>query len=274
MKSAWESQTIASEVNMTTSKSVDPSGFAEPRTNTDRDLAYRQGLVHSFESASGTTYEKLWSFSRFVPRQRLTMLLSKFDLMRQILDVQGSILEVGVHFGAGLFEWAQFCEILEPRNYQRKIYGFDNFQGFEGITAQDEHAQKSVHLVDGGLKADVYEELKENIKVFDLTRVLGHIDKMHLIRGNAMETIPQFVADNPQLVVSLLYLDVDLYAPTLTALQHLVPRMPKGAVIVFDELNCEKFPGETVAVQEAIGIKNLRIKRSTFDTWMSYAVIE
>lgn len=252
----------------------DPSSFAEPRTNTQKDLVYRQRLCAHFESATGTTYEKLWSFARFVPRQRFTMMLSKFDLMRQILDVQGSIVEIGVHFGAGLFEWAQFSEILEPRNYQRKIYGFDNFQGFEGITAQDAHAEQSVHLVEGGLHADVFEELIENIKIFDLTRVLGHIPKIHLVKGNANETIPHFVGQNPQLVVSLLYLDVDLYGPTATALECFLPRMPKGAVIVFDELNCEKFPGETVAVHEKLGINRLRIKRSTFDTWLSYAVIE
>ena len=104
---------------------ADPSSFAEPRTNTDRDLAYRQGISRHFETAQGSAYEKLWSFARFAPRQRLTMLLSKFELMKQILEVQGSIVEVGVHFGAGLFEWAQLCEILKPRNYQRTIHGFD-----------------------------------------------------------------------------------------------------------------------------------------------------
>ena len=226
----------------------DPSSFAEPRTNTDRDLEYRVRISQHFESSKGNIYEKLWSFARFVPRQRLTMLLSKYDIMKQILDVQGSIIEVGVQFGSGLFEWAQLCEILEPRNYQRKIYGFDNFLGFESITSKDEHKQKSVHLVEGGLKAEVYDDLLENIKIYNLTRTLGHIDKMFLIKGNALDTIPKFIEENPQLVVSLLYLDVDLYNPTMTALEYFLPRMPKGSIIVFDELNCEKFPGETIAI--------------------------
>ena len=105
-------------------------------------------------------------------------------------------------------------------------------------------------------------------------RALGHIEKMFLHKGNALETIPAFVQANPQLVVSLLYLDVDIYAPTKTALECLYDRMPKGAILVFDELNCDKFPGETVAVHELLGIGNLRIRRSPFDTWMSYAIKE
>lgn len=246
----------------------------EPRTNTDRDRRYREGLCDAFESASGTTYEKLWSFARFVPRQRLTMLLSKYELMRKLLELQGSIVEVGVHFGAGLFEWAQLCEILEPRNYQRKIIGFDNFAGFAAIGPHDEHRNKSIHLVPGGLAADVHSELLHDAAVFDACRTLGHIPKIELVKGDACETIPAFVAANPQLVVSLLYLDVDLYAPTKVALEHLLPRMPKGSIVVFDELNCDKFPGETVAVDEVIGLRNLRIRRSPFDTWMSWAELE
>lgn len=248
------------------------SGFYEPRTNTARDQEYRERISAHFESAKGTTYEKLWSFARFVPRQRLTMFLSKYEIMKKILDVQGSIVEVGVHFGGGFFEWAQLSEILEPRNYQRVIYGFDNFEGFAGISEKDQHSRQSVHLKPGGLKADVYEDLLENIAAYDCCRVLGHIPKMHLHKGDALKTIPQFVEDNPQLVVSLLYLDIDLYDPTLVALKHLYPLMPKGAVVVFDELNCDKFPGETAAVKQYLGIGNLEIKRSPFDTWISYAV--
>lgn len=256
------------------SKTTDPSRFSEPATNSERDVLYRQGIEEIFAKSSGTSYEKLWSFSRFVPRQRLTMFLSKYDLMRKLLGVQGSIVEMGVHFGGGLFEWLQLCEILEPRNYQRKIYGFDNFKGFEDITASDSHKNQSIHLQKGGLKADVYDDLMENIKVYDYTRALGHIPKVSIVKGNVKDTLPKFLLENPQIVVSCLYLDIDLYEPTKQALEAFLPRMPKGGIIVFDEFNCEKFPGETVAVHELIGINNLRIQRSTYDTWFSYAVLE
>ena len=56
-------------------------------------------------------------------------------------------------------------------------------------------------------------------------------------------------------------------------LETFLPRMPKGALIVFDELNAKMFPGETVAVDEVLGIGNLAIKRFPFDSYVSYAVI-
>ena len=72
----------------------------------------------------------------------------------------------------------------------------------------------------------------------------------------------------------MLYLDVDLYEPTKIMLEAFLPKMPRGALIVFDELNAKMFPGETVAVDEVIGIKNLKIHRFPFDSYVSYAVIE
>ena len=50
--------------------------------------------------------------------------------------------------------------------------------------------------------------------------------------------------------MSLLYLDFDLYEPTKCAF----PRMPKGAVVAFDELNHAAWPGETMALLDTLGI--------------------
>lgn len=91
---------------------------------------------------------------------------------------------------------------------------------------------------------------------------------------NVKKTIPKYIKDNPHLIVSLLYLDLDLYEPTKIALHNFMPRMPKGSIMVFDEINVDQWPGETLAVLDEIGISNLRIKRFEFAPLISYAVIE
>jgi len=53
---------------------------------------------------------------------------------------------------------------------------------------------------------------------------------------------------NPQLVVAMLHLDVDLYKPTKDAMMTFVERMPKRGIIVFDELNHPDDPGGTAAL--------------------------
>ena len=70
------------------------------------------------------------------------------------------------------------------------------------------------------------------------------------------------------------YLDVDLYDPTKIALELLVERIPKGGIIVFDELNHEDYPGETSAVHEVLNIKNLKLERMPFSSMAAFAVID
>jgi len=49
--------------------------------------------------------------------------------------------------------------------------------------------------------------------------------------------------------------------------------MPKGAVLIFDELNCPPFPGETVALEEVLGIAKTCIAEVAVSTLFTYAVI-
>jgi hypothetical protein len=75
-------------------------------------------------------------------------------------------------------------------------------------------------------------------------------------------------------VVSLLFLDVDLYEPTKAALEAFVPRIPLGGIIAFDELDNPLWPGETLAAMEAVGLNKLRLRRFEWDPYISYAIVE
>jgi len=106
-----------------------------------------------------------------------------------------------------------------------------------------------------------------------MTRMLNHFPKVAVVKGDFSQTAPQYLEDHPHLVVSLLYLDFDIYAPTKTALELFLPRMPKGAVVAFDELNEEAFPGETIAVMEVLKLNDWRVRRFDFEPRISYAVV-
>jgi len=66
---------------------------------------------------------------------------------------------------------------------------------------------------------------------------------------------------------------MDLYEPTKTAIEYFLPRMPKGAIIAFDELDNPIWPGETMALLEKIGLNNLKIERLEFDPYIGFAEI-
>ncbi|WP_113907285.1 TylF/MycF/NovP-related O-methyltransferase [Aliidiomarina celeris] len=243
-------------------------------TQTQNDLLYKQQMEMFFNEACGSNIDKLNNFSRFTSRQSLSIFLAKNEIFHHILPIHGHIIECGVFMGGGLFTWAQLSAIYEPINHGRKVIGFDSFKGFPELGDKDVgDGATSEHKIKGAYKFEHITELKKNIELFDLNRNLGHIDKVELVKGDALKTIPQYMAENQHLVVALLYLDFDLYEPTKAALKHFLPRMPKGAVIAFDELNQKQWPGETLAVLEELGINNIRIQRVPYTPSLSYAIL-
>ena len=150
---------------------------------------------------------------------------------------------------------------------------FDTFDGFTGMAAEDGDSSILDFKKEGGLRCDSYEELQEFARLYQYSRPLPQFSNIELVKGDACETIPRYVEENKHLVVSLLYLDFDVYEPTKIAIEQLVPRMPKGAVIAFDELNQKEWPGETMAVLDTLGIRDLEIRRTPFSSAISYAVI-
>ena len=251
----------------------DPSRFLEPSRTTTNEIQFRVSLEDYFSNSMGSNVEKLQNFTKYVPTQDLRKFLCRYELFRKVLHVHGSIVECGVLYGGGLMAWAQLSEIFEPLNHLRNIIGFDTFAGFVSVSEMD-NTGTAFQGKKGGLAIDTYDDLLKSITLYNKNRFLNHIEKVKLVKGDVAESLPKFLEANQHLVVSLLYLDFDIYEPTVVALKHLMPRIPKGGIIAFDELNHEVWPGETIAVMQEIGINNLRIERLPFGSTMSYAVIE
>ena len=154
----------------------------------------------------------------------------------------------------------------------RRIYGFDSFEGFPSVS--DEDSNPFEMPAQGNLCANSYDELQRLVVEYDRDRFLGHTDKVHLIKGDATKTIPKFIAENKHLIVSLLFLDFDLYEPTKVAIESFLSRMPRGAIIAFDELDSPTWPGETMALMDSMGLNNIELHRLDFDPFISFTILD
>ena len=240
------------------------------RTETEEMVG--KEVAEIFERSSDSVEIRLENFPKYVRRQYLKRFLAMYEIFKRALPIKGSVVECGVFRGFGLMSWAKISTILEPENLTRRIYGFDTFDGFPAIDEKDQN--RFAQAQTGDLSANSYDELRALLGQYDRDRFLGHIPKVELIKGDIAETVPSFMQANPHLIVSLLFIDCDLYEPTKIALNAFVPRMPKGAILAFDELDNPRWPGETLALLDSIGLRGLNLQHIEWDPYVAFAEIE
>ena len=147
---------------------------------------------------------------------------------------------------------------MEPGYQFREIIGFDTFTGITGITENDSNRFREIK--EGDFCFDRKSEIVDIAKIHeDFKDNYFNKYRIHLIDGNILETLPKYLNENKHKLVSLLYLDLDIYSPTKFSIEHVLPRMCKGGIIAFDELYYRSFPGETIALLESLNINNYKI---------------
>lgn len=159
---------------------------------------------------------------------RLAKLLAHYELYRQITGLPGAVVELGVYKGASLMRFATFRALLEHET-SRAIHGFDAFGAFPsaGIDSPADRAFIAGFEAAGGagISCALLEELIA-------AKGFGNV-RLHA--GDVFDTLPALLTAEPALRVALLHLDLDVYEPTVFALDRLLPRMAPGGLILFDD---------------------------------------
>lgn len=217
--------------------------------------------------------ELLPNLGLYLTSKSFSRLLFFYEIYRKIVSTHGVIVEFGVRWGQTLSAMAALRGIFEPFNRHRKIIGFDTFSGFKGIGAKDGRLCKNK---DGSFSvAPGYEShLVQVLALQEALNPISHLRKFELVRGDACKTVPRYLREHPETIISLAIFDFDIYKPTRAALEAVKPRLMKGSILVFDELCDDIFPGETVALQEVFGLNNCRVKRMPMTARISYMEVE
>jgi len=190
-------------------------------------------------------------FPAYIRRRELPRFLAHYELFKNVINLPGSIVEIGVYRGASFFTWVKLLETFCPGDRYRMVYGFDQFLGLTQFTNKD--CDRNAETYSSSAEA-----MRELVSIHNEDSLIPGIERCRLIEGDIIETLPRFLEEHPGLRIALLHLDVDLYAPTKAALEHLYPLVLKGGVVAFDEYGWEQWPGESTAVDEYFASKGER----------------
>jgi len=186
---------------------------------------------------------------------RISKILAHYEIYKMVMEIPGAIVECGVLKGASFARFAIFREIF-GNPFSKKIIGFDTFDTFPDTKFE---------LDKDGRERQIKAAGTNSISVEQLYQVLKNkgIDKnVELIEGDITQTVPDYLKTHPELKISMLNLDTDIYEPAVTILEEFYPRITKGGILILDDY--ETFPGEAKAVDDYFHDHKIEIKKFSF----------
>jgi len=229
------------------------------------------GLLNSYPASDA---EKERSLGLFLRGSLLARILAIADIYKLIVDVPGTVFDVGTWRG----QTAVLCEnlraIFEPLHFNRRIVCFDTFEGYKGFSGKD----KATKLHRDGTYAlsgnDYAEFLRQLLVLHEKSNAMGHNHGKHtVIKGDCRKTIPRFFQDHPHEYVALAFFDVNSYEPTLKAFEHVWARLVPGGVVAFWQLTRNTIPAEgRVYAENILGRYAHKLHRSATYPGLCYLV--
>jgi hypothetical protein len=194
---------------------------------------------------------------------RIAKLLAHYELYRRVESIPGKIIECGVFKGTSLLRFAIFRELFS-NSFSKQIIGFDTFGKFPETSFEQDQRKRQKFIDNAGEESISKEQL---LKVLEQKGILNNID---LVEGDILETIPNYLKQNPETKISLLNLDTDVYEPAVKILEELYPRINSGGILILDDYGV--FPGETKAVDEYFDGRKVTIQKFPFCMTPCYVV--
>lgn len=240
--------------------------------STDKEFKLREKLFDLFQNCPIPSNEILYHLGLFLNGPTLSRLLFMNELYQLQLPVHGNIMEFGVRWGQNLALWSECRALYEPYNHNRKIVGFDTWEGFPSLHEKD--SGTAAQLGDYGVVSGYEDYLEQILDYHEQENPIPHIKKFELVKGDASVQLKKYLEDHPETVISMAYFDFDIYEPTQVCLELIKDRLTRGSVVGFDQLNWSHFPGETVAVKEVFGLSKYKIVRSKYSRVNSYLIVD
>jgi hypothetical protein len=254
------------EVPRPNTETIPVSGAANERQRALRAIHDR--VAEQFPTPIWNTNNSLM----FSDRLSISRILYFDNLYRQIVGRTGIICEFGVLYGATVSLLTNLRGIYEPYNFLRRIVGFDTFAGFPGQLT-DEEKKLGWESGDFGVPDGYEATLAALLDAHEAYSPINHKRKFELVKGDVTLTFDAWLEANPSAVIALAIFDMDIYTPTKHVLERILPRMPRGAILAFDELNYPLFPGETQALREVLGLHNLILYTDPHNAAQAWCVI-
>jgi O-methyltransferase len=206
---------------------------------------YRNAVAHGAYPLGGDfdrVYEQSMVATRTCPAplKRRARFHALIERLATVSGLEGCVVECGSYRGLSSHLMCARLQAFDPAFRGRNYHIFDSFQGLSVPTLEDEapaddpRAAHVAKLCQPGAFAASLDEVRRNLSAFpEISYHPGWI--------------PLTFRALPERAYRFIHLDVDLYDPTLSALEYFYPRLVRGGTIVCDDY---AWPGARQAIRE------------------------
>jgi len=193
---------------------------------------------------------------------RIGKFISHLELYKMISELPGDVAEFGVYKATSLIRFISFRDLFENSS-SRRIIGFDAFGEFPKDLSMESDKEFVEDFEHNGGYGVGKEELTKLLKA-------KGTNNFDLVKGDICKTSMEYLKNRPELKLSMIHIDVDVYEPTKVILETFWDRLVPGGILVLDDYGTVE--GETRAVDEFFKNKNIEIKKLNYYHTPSYII--
>lgn len=208
-------------------------------------------LMHSYPATPDETERSMGLFLR---GSLLARILAVAEIYQRITHLPGVVMDVGTWRGQTAVLCENFRAIYEPLHFNRRIYAFDTFDGYQGFTEVDKATElhrNGTYSVGGEEYAQL---LRHLLGLHERSNAMG--DKNHgkhqVILGDCVQTVREMLDRESHEMIALAFFDVNSVGPTEKTFAMVWERLVKGGIVAFWQLTRSTVPAEGTVYNRAI----------------------
>ena len=187
-------------------------------------------------------FDLISNFGLTIGDRNIFKIFTIYEILKKVSKIKGEIIEFGVWRGNNDFMIKKMSDFLKLK---KKIFLFDHFKGLRHYSIKDPKESKKF-----------FQKYSSNKKVILEFKKFFNFKKFEIIDKNACDISENFL--NKKL--SFVYMDMDLYKPTINALNSIEHLISKNGCILFDQGNKKLWAGEGRAIKDFLKIHKKKYK--------------
>lgn len=165
-------------------------------------------------------------------------------LLSEVDEVKGDIIEIGTFKGDSS---EIICNYLHLNNISKKYFGLDTFNGYIEEDLKEANLSSLNNQKSGRWKASKA-EVENRIKNYNVIS--------SIYEGDSKIIIPNLIKTQKLKKLSFIYIDCNLFPPSIKAMNDLFPLLNKNGILAIDE---HTIGGETKAIKKFSSNNNLEL---------------